>query len=191
MCTEAPTSTINVLSSGFTVEVDATLHSIFGGEECSFVLQVGSATCVQCVGSFRSCFSCIVFCPQRVIWISVSKRGRAGAAMMLSTTLDNSKRWSRWFPIVGESFCSFRIFEFEVYPWRSLAALLQDGPSHVRGSNPLFWLFDVLRCTTHFLIAACNSGSDSFFDSLAGVHCGLNEETHICHQIYNLRSPCV
>ena len=57
-------------------------------------------------------------------------------------------------PNVDESFRRFRVFEFEMRSRRSLAALLEEGPSNVRGSNRLFWQFDVLRYTMQFGITA-------------------------------------
>ena len=60
-------------------------------EECSYALQVRSAYAVQLVGPLPSFFSCTTFCPQRVVWISVCKRQRAGIAMMFRPTLDNSQ----------------------------------------------------------------------------------------------------
>ena len=124
-----------ILSSGLTVEVDATLQSIFGLKKCSIVLHVRSTNSAQLFGPLPSCISHITCCPERVVWISVRKSGRVEVAMMFRSTLANSQRWSNIFPIVDELFSSFRVCEFKVRSRRSLAALLSDGPSHVGKSN--------------------------------------------------------
>ena len=51
-------------------------------ETRSFVLQVGSANYAELFGTLPTCFSWIIFFPQRAVWISVFKRRRVVIAMM-------------------------------------------------------------------------------------------------------------
>ena len=77
---------------------------------------------------------CLDLCPQtQARWV----------AMMFRCT-----------PKFDECFCSFRVFEFKMCSRRSLATLLQDGPSHVHRSNRSVWQFDVQRYTTRSPITA-------------------------------------
>ena len=127
--------------------------------------------------------------PQRVVV------GTLEVAMVFRSTLDTSQRWCH--PMFDESFCTFRVLEFKMCPRRSLAALLQDGPSHVRRSNHLFWHCDVLRYTTQYMITAyncncCFLGFRVLFRLYGlALHCCLNVETPIFRRVCNLHSSRV
>ena len=125
ICIEAPESKINFLLSGLTVEVDAIAHFLF--EECFFVFQTRSSNSVQLTAwPIAKLLFCHLLLPTTCC-----------LEHSPPTKLDHSQRWFQLYAKCDESFCSFRVFEFNKSPWRSLAALLQDGPSHVRESNRL------------------------------------------------------
>ena len=91
-CMDAPETTINSLSSGLTVEVGATLHSILG-----FVLQVRSANFVQRLGRSPSCICCTIFCPKlcgrHAPWIVV-ERARNSAACVSAACVFQARGWN-------------------------------------------------------------------------------------------------
>ena len=88
-----------------------------------------------------NCFSCIIFCPLNVLFGSLSaKVGPFGLPRCFGPPwMDNSRKGPQLFLDVDESFRSSWTFEFKMCSQRSLATLLQDGLSHVRRSNRLFW----------------------------------------------------
>ena len=136
--------------------------------------------CTTCVGPLPNCCPCIALCPQHVIWISVSNRRRVGAAMILTPP------WMipRDGPTIVLQFSWIQVPDvtLEIF----FADLDQDGPSHVRSSNRLFWQFDVLGRTTQMFDwciqlqqSPSKIWSAAFSTFCLALRCCLSEETHI------------
>ena len=76
ICTEAPESTINFLSSGLMVEVDSATQSNFGLKNVASFSKCVPRILHKLLAHCQDAYSCTIFCPQRVVWISVCKRRR-------------------------------------------------------------------------------------------------------------------